>query len=302
MVITRIGFGAWAIGGGDWAFGWGPQDDQAAITAIREALNAGINWIDTAAVYGLGHSEELIAKALSGVNPKPYIFTKCGLIWDENRRTRQYIKGASIRQECEASLRRLKTDVIDLYKVHWPVEDDIEEAWEMMARLKEEGKVRYIGVSNYDVRLIRRCEMIAPVSSLQPPYSLINRDYENEVLPYCAENDIGTIVYSPMGSGLLTGTMTRERISSLPHDDWRRKSPDFNEPLLTKHLSLIASLSKVGKKYNCTPGELAIAWTLKNPAVAAAIVGLRKPGQVSGVLKGASLSLSDEEWSVILQG
>jgi len=295
LQITRIGFGAWAIGGGDWAYGWGPGDDEAAIGAIRHALEIGMNWIDTAAVYGLGHSEELIARALKGLSNKPYIFTKCGLVWDDSRRTRQNLKANSIRKECEASLRRLKVDAIDLYQIHWPVDEDIEEAWEMMAQLKDEGKVHYIGLSNFNTGQIRRCQSIAPVSSLQPPYSLISRDYEAETLPYCLDQAIGTIVYSPMGSGLLTGTMTRERIASLPEDDWRRKSPEFNEPALSKHLDLVENLIKIGKTRLCSAGEIAIAWTLQNPAVTAAIVGGRTAWQVDGIRKAWEIRLTDEE-------
>jgi aryl-alcohol dehydrogenase-like predicted oxidoreductase len=292
MNITRIGFGAWAIGGGNWAFGWGPQDDGEAIAAMHRAVEVGMNWIDTAAVYGLGHSEELVGKAIKGMTSKPFIFTKCGLVWDENRKTSQSLKAGSIRKECEASLRRLEVDVIDLYQVHWPVDADLEEAWEMMAQLKAEGKVRYIGVSNYNVEQMKKCQAIAPVSSLQPPYSLINREYEKEILPFCKENNIGVIVYSPMGSGLLTGTMTRERIAAMPSDDWRKKSPYFNEPDLTKHLALAEKLKATGKKYGRSAGEVAIAWTLKNPAVTGAIVGGRSAGQVEGICRAG------EEWGI----
>lgn len=295
MRITRIGFGAWAIGGGDWAFGWGPQDDAEAVAAIKKAVEVGMNWIDTAAVYGLGHSEELVGKALKGMHHKPYVFTKCGLVWDENRRTGQSLKAKSIRKECEASLRRLDVDVIDLYQVHWPVENDIEEAWEMMATLKEEGKVRWIGVSNYNIDQMKRCQAIAPVSSLQPPYSLISRDYEKEILPWCLEQNIGVIVYSPMGSGLLTGTMTRERIEAMPSDDWRKKSPYFNEPMLSKNLALADKLKSLGQKKGCSAGEIAIAWTLINPAVTAAIVGGRSAAQVEGICRAGEIRLLDEE-------
>lgn len=292
MHITRIGFGAWAIGGGNWAFGWGPQDDNEAIAAIKRSVEVGMNWIDTAAVYGLGHSEELVGKAIKGMDQKPYIFTKCGLVWDENRKTGQNLKGDSIRKECENSLRRLGVDVIDLYQVHWPVEEDIEEAWEMMARLKEEGKVRWIGVSNYNVSQLKKCQAIAPVSSLQPPYSLISRDYEKEILPYCLEQNIGVIVYSPMGSGLLTGTMTKERIEAMPSDDWRKKSPYFNEPMLSKNLALADKLKDIGQKQGRSAGEVAIAWTLQNPAVTAAIVGGRSAAQVDGICRADEVMLT----------
>ena len=299
MEITRIGFGAWAIGGGNWAFAWGHQDDGEAISAIKRAVEVGMNWIDTAAVYGLGHSEELVGKAISGMQNKPYIFTKCGLVWDEHRKTSQNLKAGSIRKECENSLRRLGVEVIDLYQVHWPVEEDIEEAWEMLARLKDEGKVRWIGVSNYNISQMKKCQAIAPVSSLQPPYSLINREYEKEILPWCLEQNIGVIVYSPMGSGLLTGTMTKERIENMPSDDWRRKSPYFNEPMLSKNLALAEKLKVLGKKRGYSAGEAAIAWTLKNPAVTAAIVGGRSAKQVDGICRAAELKLTDEEFAGI---
>ena len=295
MMITRIGFGAWAIGGGNWAFGWGPQDDGEAIAAIHRAIEKGMNWIDTAAVYGLGHSEELVARALKGMSEKPYIFTKCGLVWDDTRKTSQNLKAESIRRECEASLRRLNVDVIDLYQVHWPVDKDLDEAWEMMEKLRSEGKVRYIGVSNYNVEQLKQSMKIAPVSSLQPPYSLLNREYEKEILPFCKENGIGVIVYSPMGSGLLTGAMTRERIAAMPSDDWRRNSNYFQEPALTQNLNLVEKLKTIGAKYGRSAGEVAIAWTLQNPAVTAAIVGGRNAGQVDGISKAWDFRLSEED-------
>jgi aryl-alcohol dehydrogenase-like predicted oxidoreductase len=299
MNITRIGFGAWAIGGGNWAFGWGPQDDGDAIEAIRRAVEVGMNWIDTAAVYGLGHSEELAGKAIKGMSKKPFIFTKCGLVWDENRKTSQNLKAASIRKECEASLRRLDVDVIDLYQVHWPVDGDIEEAWEMMAKLKSEGKVRFIGVSNYNIAQMQKCQAIAPVSSLQPPYSLISRDYEREILPFCLEQNIGVIVYSPMGSGILTGAMTRERIANFPLDDFRRNSLYFKEPALTKNLELADKLKAIGHKHGFSAGEVAIAWTLKNPAVTAAIVGGRSAAQVDGICRAWDFQLTEEDLAEI---
>lgn len=285
MNITRIGFGAWAIGGGNWAFAWGSQDDGEAIAAIKRAVEVGMNWIDTAAVYGLGHSEEIVGRAIRGMSSKPYIFTKCGLVWDEKRQTSQSLKAASIRKECENSLRRLGVDVIDLYQVHWPVDGDIEEAWEMMARLKDEGKVRWIGVSNYNIDQMKKCQAIATVSSLQPPYSLVSREYEKEVLPWCLGQNIGVIVYSPMGSGLLTGTMSKERIDTMPADDWRKRSPHFNEPMLSKNLALADKLKEIGNKHGFSAGEVAIAWTLQNPAVTAAIVGGRSASQVDGICR-----------------
>jgi aryl-alcohol dehydrogenase-like predicted oxidoreductase len=299
MKITRTGFGAWAIGGGNWAFGWGPQDDNEAIAAIRRADENGMNWIDTAAVYGLGHSEELVAKAVKGMKQKPYIFTKCGLVWDDSRKTGQNLKAESIRKECEASLKRLDAGVIDLYQVHWPVDEDLEEAWGMMAKLKAEGKVRFIGVSNYNVAQMKKCQAIAPVSSLQPPYSLINRDYEKEILPFCKENNIGVIVYSPMGSGLLTGAMTRERIAAMPSDDWRRNSSNFKEPALSTNLALAETLKSIGRKHGRSAGEVAIAWTLLNPAVTAAIAGARSAAQVDGISRAWDLHLTKEDLSEI---
>jgi aryl-alcohol dehydrogenase-like predicted oxidoreductase len=299
MEITRIGFGAWAIGGGNWAFGWGPQDDSEAIAAIHRTIEAGMNWIDTAAVYGLGHSEELVGKAIKGLIKKPYIFTKCGLVWDQTRKTSQNIKAESIRRECEASLRRLNVDVIDLYQVHWPVDADLEEAWGMMELLRSEGKVRYIGVSNYNVEQIRKCQEIAPVSSLQPPYSLINREYEKDILPFCEKNGIGVIVYSPMGSGLLTGTMTRERIAAMPSDDWRRNSSNFKDPALTRNLALAEKLKSIGKKHGRLAGEVAIAWTFQNPAVTAAIVGGRSAAQVDGISRAWDFHLTEEDLAEI---
>lgn len=299
MKITRIGFGAWAIGGGDWEYAWGPQDDGEAIAAIRRAIDNGMNWIDTAAVYGLGHSEELVGKALKGLSKKPYIFTKCGLVWDYNRNASRNLKAGSIRKECEASLRRLNMDAIDLYQVHWPVDSDLEEAWEMMETLRSEGKVRYIGVSNYSIHQMSKSMKIAPVSSLQPPYSLINRDYEKEILPFCKENGIGVIVYSPMGSGLLTGAMTRERIAAMPSDDWRKNSSHFLEPALTRNMALVEKLKSIGKKQGHSAGEVAIAWTLRNPAVTAAIVGGRNAAQVDGISHACDFHLTKEDLAEI---
>jgi len=299
MNITRTGFGAWAVGGGNWEFGWGPQDDNESIEAIKHAVEVGMNWIDTAAVYGLGHSEEVVGKAIKGMNPRPYIFTKCGLVWNEKRTTRRSLKADSLRKECEASLRRLKIDAIDLYQIHWPVDRDLEEAWETLERLRQEGKVRNIGVSNFSIAQMQRCLAIAPVASLQPPYSLINRDYEKEILPFCEENNIGVIVYSPMGRGLLTGAMTRERIANFPSDDHRRHASSFNEPALTKNLALGEKLKKIGQRHGFSAGEAAIAWTLLNPAVTAAIVGGRSAAQVDGICRASELKLTQEEISEI---
>ncbi len=298
MEITPIGFGSWAIGGGGWAAAWGPQDDEEAIGAIRRALELGMNWIDTAAVYGLGHSEELVARALKGVPEadRPYVFTKCSLVWDENREVHNVLKKDSVKRECEDSLRRLQVDSIDLYQIHWPNPDpDIEEGWEALAELKEEGKVRHIGVSNFDVGQMERIKEIAPVETLQPPYNMLNRGIEKEILPYCQQNDIGVIVYSPMRSGLLTGKMTRERVQNLPSDDWRRNSEDFNEPKLSENLKLVEKLEEIGGRHGRSPGEVAIAWTLRHPAVTAAIVGGRRPEQVDGIIGAAEFRLSEEE-------
>src|SRR5215472_5763273 len=263
MDLTPIGIGAWAMGGGGWAFAWGPQDDKESVEAIHAALDRGVNWIDTAAVYGLGHSEEVVAQALEGRSNRPYVFTKCERIWNEKREIQKSLKADSIRRECEASLRRLKVDVIDLYQIHWPEPDeDIEEGWGTLARLKEEGKVRYIGVSNFNVTQMKRAAAIAPITSLQPPYSLLARGAEEEILPFAAANNIGVIVYSPMYSGLLSGSMTRERIASFATDDWRRSNPNFREPLLSRNLRLVELLREIGSHHLRTPGEVAIAWTL----------------------------------------
>jgi aryl-alcohol dehydrogenase-like predicted oxidoreductase len=300
LQITRIGFGAWAIGGGGWAFAWGAQDDNDSVAAIHAALDHGINWIDTAPVYGLGHSEEVVARALAGRPKRPYVFTKCERIWNAERQIQKSLKADSIRRECEASLRRLKLDVIDLYQVHWPEpEEDIEEGWQALVRLKEEGKVRWIGVSNFNAEQMQRVQRIAPITSLQPPYSLINRTAEESILPYAGDNNIGVIVYSPMGSGLLTGAMTRERIAALPADDWRTRNPRFQEPQLTRNLQLAELLREIGQRHGRTAGEVAIAWTLANPNVTGAIVGARNAKQVQGIAGAAALELSDDDLAAI---
>ncbi|HXX22558.1 MAG TPA: aldo/keto reductase [Terriglobia bacterium] len=294
--ITSLGVGAWAMGGSGWGFSWGPQDDGDSIAAIRKALDSGINWIDTAAVYGLGHSEEVVARALEGIQNRPYVFTKCERIWNERGELSGNLKADSLRRECEASLRRLKVDVIDLYQIHWPQPDeDIEEGWATLATLKREGKVRYIALSNFNVSQMKRAQAIAPITSLQPPYSLLAREAEKEILPYCVERKIGVTVYSPMRSGLLSGAMTRKRAGALPADDWRRRDPDFQEPKLSRNLQLVDLLRAIGKRHDRTPGEVAIAWTLRHPAVTAAIVGIRRPEQLSGVIGAAEFRLSSEE-------
>jgi aryl-alcohol dehydrogenase-like predicted oxidoreductase len=298
MEITPIGFGAWAIGGGGWAAAWGPQDDDEAVGAIRRAVELGVNWVDTAAVYGLGHSEELVAQALKSVpeSERPYVFTKCSLVWDDGGDISNVLEKDSVKRECEESLRRLQTDVIDLYQIHWPRPDEyIEEGWEAMAELKDEGKVRHIGVSNFDVSQMERIAEIAPVETLQPPYNMLNRGVEEEILPYCGENDTGVIVYSPMRSGLLTGKMTPERVANLPSDDWRRNAQDFQEPRLSRNLELVELLEEIGADHGFSPGEVAIAWTLRQPAVTAAIVGGRRPDQVDGIIGAAKLRLSEDE-------
>jgi aryl-alcohol dehydrogenase-like predicted oxidoreductase len=298
MEITPIGFGSWAIGGSGWASAWGPQDDEEAVGAIRRAVELGINWIDTAAVYGLGHSEELVARALKHLpeSDHPYVFTKCSLVWDEGGEVHNVLKKASIKRECEESLRRLQTDVIDLYQVHWPrPNEDIEEGWSALSELKDEGKVRHIGVSNFDVSQMERAQRIAPVETLQPPYNMLDRGVEEEILPYCAERDIGVIVYSPMRSGLLTGKMTRERLQNLPSDDWRRNNSDFQEPRVSRNLELVELLEALGKEHGRSPGEVAIAWTLRHPAVTAAIVGGRRPDQVDGIIGAVGFRLGEDE-------
>ena len=293
--ITPTGFGAWAIGGSGWEFGWGEQDDKASVAAIHRALELGVNWIDTAAVYGMGHSEEVVAFALrTWPGPRPYVFTKCGLRWDEQGYVRRDLTAASIRRECEDSLRRLNVDAIDLYQIHWPT-DDLEEGWTAMAQLQKEGKVRWIGVSNFNVEEMRRAQAIAPITSLQPPYSLVRREVEQEILPYCRSNSLGGIVYSPMASGLLTGAMTRERAASLPDSDWRSHDIEFHEPRLSKNLALVERLREVGERVQRPPGQVAIAWVLRNPAVTGAIVGARNAKQVEGNVDAATLRLTTKE-------
>jgi aryl-alcohol dehydrogenase-like predicted oxidoreductase len=297
--ITPVGFGAWALGGSGWEFAWGPQDDADSIAAIHRALELGVNWIDTAAVYGLGHSEEIVARALKEWRgPRPYVFTKCVLRWNEKGKIWKEFSPDSIRRECEDSLRRLQVETIDLYQMHWPPDDNkpgIEEAWQTLAALKAEGKVRWIGVSNFDAAQIMRAEKITPVTSLQPPYSIIRRQIEAETLPYCEKQGIGVISYAPMASGLLTGAMTRERAATLPADDFRSRNPEFREPRLSKNLELVERLRQVGARHGRTPGEVAIAWTLRHPAVTGAIVGARNAKQAEGVMRAAELKLTAEE-------
>ncbi len=297
--ITRVGYGAWAVGGSGWQFAWGSQDDNDSIAAIHRSLELGVNWIDTAAVYGLGHSEEVVARALkSWSGPRPYVFTKCALRWDTQGNVQRVLKADSIRREVEDSLRRLSLDVIDLYQIHWPPDPDspeLEEGWSALADLKREGKVRWIGVSNFNAAQLKRAQAIAPVTSLQPPYSLVHREIEDNILPYCLREAIGVIIYSPMASGLLTGAMTRERAAKLPKDDWRKGHPDFTEPNLSRNLALVDRLREIAKHHNRSVGEVAIAWTLHHPAVTGAIVGARNAKQAEGVMRAGDLLLTNEE-------
>jgi aryl-alcohol dehydrogenase-like predicted oxidoreductase len=298
--LTSIGFGAWAIGGGDWAYAWGPQDDNESISAIHRALDLGINWIDTAAIYGLGHSEEVVARALKSVSTKPYVFTKCGIRWGADRAPYRTLKPASLTQEVDASLRRLGVDTIDLYQIHWPEPDpEIEEAWGTLSRFREQGKVRWIGVSNFNVEQMRRVGKIAPITSLQPPYSMLRPAVETETLPFLLENGIGAINYSPMVSGLLTGKMTPQRVAAMPSDDWRRKAVEFNEPRLSRNLRLVDLLREIGASHSVNPGVVAVAWTLHNPAITAAIVGGRSAAQVEELSAALYFRLTDDEYARI---
>jgi aryl-alcohol dehydrogenase-like predicted oxidoreductase len=303
LEITRVGFGAWAIGGSNWQFGWGEQDDEESVAAIQRALELGVNWIDSAAQYGLGHSEEVVRRAIEGVDQRPLIFTKGGQPRGPNRSSYQSLKRDSLRLECEGSLERLGVDAIDLYQIHWPIPDEeVEEGWSALAELKEERLVRHIGASNFSVEQIERAEAIAPVEALQPPYSLLDREVEAEILPYCEEHGIGVIVYSPMASGLLTGRMTRERIEALPDDDWRPQSDRFREPELSRSLEVVERVQAVAERHGVSPGAVAVAWTLRHPAVDGAIVGFRRPDQVDPIVVAADLELSDDDVAEILGG
>ena len=297
LAITPIGFGAWAIGG-EWEFGWGAQDDALSVAAIHRALELGVNWIDTAAVYGLGHSEEVVARALQEwQGSRPYLFTKCGMVWDAQGKVDYSLREKSIRRECEASLRRLRTEVIDLYQIHWTADELSEtiEGWTTLAALQKEGKVRWIGLSNASVEEMQKLQDIAPIQSLQPPYSLIRRDVETAQLPWCLDQKVGVIVYSPMASGLLTGAMTRERLATLPKTDWRSRNEQFREPKLTENLELVERLRTVGARHGRSPGETAIAWTLRHPAVTGAIVGARNAKQVDGIIGAMDFRLNQAE-------
>jgi aryl-alcohol dehydrogenase-like predicted oxidoreductase len=298
--LTPIGFGAWAIGGGNWEFAWGPQDDSESIAAIHRALDLGVNWIDTAAIYGLGHSEEMVARALKTASHKPLVFTKCSMRWSDDRTIYRSLQAKSLEEELHNSLRRLGRDTIDLYQIHWPnPETEIEEGWTALAKFKEQGKVRYIGVSNFNVEQMMRAQQIAPITSLQPPYSMLRRAVETEILPFAQANNIGVINYSPMVSGLLTGKMTAERVAALPQDDWRRKAVEFNEPRLSRNLRLVELLREIGDQHSVQPGVVAVAWTMHHPTITAAIVGGRSLQQVEGLAPALHFRLTDDEYQRI---
>jgi aryl-alcohol dehydrogenase-like predicted oxidoreductase len=299
MEISRVGYGAWAIGGAGWWHAWGDQDDEESIAAIRRAVELGINWIDTAPIYGLGHSEEVVGRALQGLEQRPYVFTKASL-YEKDGGVAHSLKRDSIRREVEASLTRLRLDAIDVYQVHWPDPDeDVEEGWATFADLKAEGLVRHIGVSNFSVAQVRRAQAIAPVETLQPPYSLLERAIEDEILPLCEQEGIGVVCYSPMASGLLSGAMTRERIADLPDNDWRKHDPRFSEPELSRNLEIVARLQTVADGHDTTPGAIAIAWTLHHPAVDGSIVGFRRPDQVESLLAAGTIELTDDDLATI---
>ena len=298
LEITAVGFGAWALGGGGWEFSWGPQDDRESIRAIHRALEIGVNWIDTAPAYGCGHSEEVVGRAVAEWNgDRPFLFTKCGLLWGKGGKIDRVLTPASIRRECEESLRRLGTETIDLYQVHWPPlkNEEVEPVWETMASLQREGKVRWIGVSNFDVSQMERSLAIAPITSDQPSYSVLFPTIEQEILPFCQRQGIGVIVYSPMASGLLSGSMTRERIAGFPEDDWRRRSEEFQDPKLERNLAMADRLKLIGSRHGRLAGEVAIAWTLRHPAVTGAIVGVRTTQQVDSVMRAADFELTTED-------
>ena len=300
--ITTLGFGAWAAGGGGWSFSWGPQDDDASIAGMRHAIDRGVNWIDTAAVYGLGHSEEVVGRFLQTLAPRdrPFVFTKCGLEWDDTdpmKVSRRTLHPDSIRRECDASLRRLGVERIDLYQFHWPDEGGVplEESWHTMTRLVEQGKVRAIGVSNFDVRLLERCEARRHVDSLQPPFSLIKREAAGAQVPWCAAHDTGVICYSPMQSGILTDTFSAERVAALAAEDWRRRGPEFKSPQLERNIALRDALQPVAARHHTTVSAVAIAWVLAWPGITGAIVGARSAQQVDGWLPAATVVLTRDD-------
>jgi aryl-alcohol dehydrogenase-like predicted oxidoreductase len=296
LEITRVGFGAWAVGGGGFEWSWGAQEDEDSIAAIHRALELGVNWIDTAAQYGFGHSEEVVGRAIAGLDERPYIFTKGGQPEGPGGATLHDLTRDGLRRELEASLVRLGLQAVDLYQIHWPIPDEqIEEGWAALVEFRDEGLTRHIGVSNFSVEQLSRVQGTAPVETLQPPYSLIAREAEDTILPFAEREGIGVIVYSPMGSGLLSGAMTRARIDALPDDDWRRRSPEFRDPRLAEHLALVERLRVVAERHGTTPGAVAVAWTLINPAVDGAIVGFRRPDQVDPIVVAANLDLSGED-------
>jgi aryl-alcohol dehydrogenase-like predicted oxidoreductase len=302
LQLTPIGFGAWAIGGGNWEYAWGSQDDKESVDAIHRALDLGVNWIDTAAIYGLGHSEEVVSRALKTTSHKPYVFTKCSMRWHADGSIYRSLRPDSLAEEIENSLRRLGVETIDLYQIHWPnPETELEEGWETLTRFKEQGKLRWIGVSNFNVEQMKRAQKIAPITSLQPPYSMLRPAIEKEILPFVLANNIGVINYSPMVSGLLTGKMTAERVAAMPADDWRRKGVEFNEPRLSRNLKLVELLREIGSGHGVAPGVVAVAWTLHHPAITAAIVGGRSAAQVEGMAPALSFRLSDSEFARIHQ-
>ena len=299
--ITTIGLGTWAMGGGDWKFGWGPQDDQASISAVHAAIDTGINWIDTAAIYGHGHSEKVVGKAIKGIRDSLIIATKCGRVWQgDSREIGKSLKAASIRQEVENSLSRLDIDHIDLYQIHWPEPNqEIEEGWATIADLIKEGKVRYGGVSNFDLQQLKRAQAIHPIASLQPPYSMFRREIESEIMDYCSKNQIGIIAYSPMQAGLLTGKFTQDRAVALPASDWRSKHPFFNAPQLAINLEVVERLITVAEKKNCSLSQLSLAWVLRRYEMTAAIVGARKAEQIRETAQAASFALNTSEIDAI---
>jgi len=306
--ITTVGFGSWAVGGGGWSFGWGPQDDAESIASMRHAIELGVNWIDTAAVYGLGHSEEVVGKLLRELpaSQHPLIFTKCGLTWDAAdpmKPAQRILKPESIRRECEASLRRLGVERIDLYQFHWPDETGtpVEDSWGAMVKLIEEGKIRAAGVSNFNVHLLERCEKIRRVDSLQPPFSMINRAAAKELLPWCKSHNTGVICYSPMQSGILTDGFSAERVVKLASDDWRRRSPEFREPALGRNLALRDALRPIAARHGVSVSSVAVAWVLSWPGVSGAIVGARTPAQVDGWIQAATLQLTQDDLAEIAE-
>lgn len=294
LALTTVGLGTFALGG-PWEVGWGPQDDGDALGAIQEALDLGVNWIDTAPIYGCGHSEELVGRVLRESPHQPLIATKCGILWDRHRCKIPCLKADSVREECHNSLKRLGVDVIDLYQMHRPEpNEDIEQAWEAMARLQEEGKVRHLGVSVFTVEQMERLQSIAPIDSLQPCYNLLHREIEGEILDYCRDHHIGVLAYSPLARGLLTGTFNAQRLGQLPEDDHRLRLPDFQEPLFSATLDLVEQLESVARSLRCTVAQLAIAWTLARPKITSTIVGARRPGQISETAAGGDIELNQD--------